>query len=215
MGIQEIFQNLTSALDLQPIEIISMSVILALLVWLYKEFKGQYQTKKQLNTNKTESLAKNISKALSIAYNYRADSSCSEEFFAAVFSCYPYWDINKVVEIRIVIDDETIAEKEKVEKISVELYNQLDKISIQNRELSEIGSGYQALEFGLNHLKDVFYPVGQAMVTFWIIAGIFISLFGVEDRVIGTINLISILFIIMLPFALFALIKWGIKDEKN
>lgn len=214
MSIQEFLRNLTNAFELQPLETISWSIILALIVWLYKEFRRQYQTNKQLKMAKTESLASNISKALSVAHNYKTDSSYNKEFFVAVYSCFPYWDFKSIKEIREIMDDVLIEEKEKVEKISRELYNQLERISIQNRELSDMGSGYQALEYGMIRLKDIFYPIVQAIATFLLMASIFITSFGIDNKVIGTIKLMSILFLLMLPFALFDLYK-GQRLEKS
>lgn len=125
LDIQTVFQKIIEVTNMDPLEVTVWLIIVALFVWLYKEFKAQYQKNKDLKTDKTDKFRANLSKSLSVAYQYKSDTTKAQEFFVSVFDCFPLWDTDDITDIKKIINDSSINEKEMIEKISEKLYQQL------------------------------------------------------------------------------------------
>ncbi|MCM3454594.1 hypothetical protein M3685_11640 [Heyndrickxia oleronia] len=194
-----IFQKIAEVTNMGPLEVTMWLIIVALFVWLYREFKTQYQKNKDLHAAKTEKSIANISKSLSAAYQYKSDNSKGLEFFVTVFDCFSSFDSYDIKDIKKIINDNSIKEKEKIEEISKKLYQQLIYLSERNKELNGAKSGIEILDYGLNKVKDIIYPIGQAFLTLFATLCIFIIISISDNIILNFIRLTAVFLIIILP----------------
>ncbi|MFD1849418.1 hypothetical protein [Oceanobacillus bengalensis] len=198
MDVQTVFQKITEVTNMNPLEVTVWLIIVALFVWLYKEFKVQYQKKKDLKTAKTDIFMEKISKSLSVAYQYKLDITKGQEFFVAVINSFPLLDSSDIKEIKEIINDSSIHEKEKIEKISEKLYQQLLYLSEQNRELNTVKSGLDVLDYGFTKLKDIVFPIGQAFFTLFAALLSFIIISIGENILLSFIRYTAMLLLLIL-----------------
>lgn len=199
LDIQTVFQKIVEVTNMNPLEVTVWLIIVALFVWLYKEFKAQYQKNKDLKTAKTDKFMTNLSKSLSVAYQYKSDTTKAQEFFVALFDCFPLWDTDNIKDIKKIINDSSILEKEKIEKISEKLYLQLIYLSEQNKELNAVKSGLEVLDYGFIKLKDIIYPIVQAFFTLLVALLIFIIISIGDNILLKFIRLTAVLLFVILP----------------
>lgn len=197
MDVQTVFQSITEVTNMNPLEVTVWLIIVALFVWFYKEFKVQYQKNKDLKTAKTNISMTNISKALAIAYQYKSDITKGQEFFLAVFDCFPLLDSSDIRDIKEIINDSSLHEKEKIEKISEKLYQQLLYYSEQNKEINAVKSGMEILDYGFNKLKDIVFPIGQAFFTLFVALVSFILISSGENILLSFIRFTAMLFLLI------------------
>lgn len=184
---------------MNPLEVTVWLIIVALFVWLYREFKTQYQKSKDLNTAKTEKSMANISKSLSFSHQYKSDTSKGPEFFAAVFNCFSSLDSYDIKDIKKIINDNSINEKEKIEEVSEKLYQQLIYLSEKNKELNGAKSGIEVLDYGFNKIKDIIFPIGQAFLTLFAALLIFTIISIGDNIILKFIRLTAVLLFLILP----------------
>src|SRR5699024_4666061 len=201
MEIQSIFENVVEVANMSPIEVTVWLVVLALFVWLYKEFRAQYQENKKLKTIKNDKLLIEISKALSIAYRYQSDKATSDEFFNTIFKCFPYWNSDEIKNVKIILYDKSKDENKKINKISNLLYEQLDSLNNQNKDFSSIRTGIGAIEYViLNKLKEILLPIIQAFSTLFIALLIFIYFLDDTNFYIKLLKFGALLSLVLLSF---------------
>lgn len=201
MEIQSIFENVVEVANMSPIEVTVWLVTLALFVWLYKEFRAQYQENKKLKTIKNDKLLIEISKALSIAYRYQSDKATSDEFFNTIFKCFPYWNSDEIKNVKIILYDKSKDENEKINQISNLLYEQLDSLNNQNKDFSSIRTGIGAIEYIIIYkLKEILLPIIQAFSTLFIALLIFIYFFDDTNFYIRLLKFGALLSLVLLSF---------------
>jgi len=198
LDIQTVFGKIVEATNMNTLEVIAWLIIIAFFVWIYKEFKGQYQKNKDLKIAKTDKLMANLSKSLSVAYQYKSDTNKAEEFFVAVFECLPLLDTDDIKEIKKVINDSSIHNKEKIEKISEKLYQQLVYLSEQNKEFNAVKSPMEGLDYIFNKLKDIVLPIGQAYYSLIAALLIFLLLTIGDNIFLKVVRLTAVLLFVIL-----------------
>lgn len=184
---------------MKAVEAISWMIILMLLIWLSREFKEQYQKNKDLKLRKKEKFADRISSVLAISHQYKNKNSNSHEFFLAVYKCLPFLNAEDTKEIYAILND-SVEEEKKIELLSSKLYDYLEYVSLQNNELFPLNTGAKALEYIVNRLKDIFFPILQAFVTFTLMGLILLIILGDGNDGVSTLKVITFLFLIMIPF---------------
>lgn len=199
MNILDIFNRTVETLDLNTFEAISWMIMLTLLIWLSKEFKAKYQNDQNFKLSKTEKFAEKLSEALATAYQYKTKNATSNDFFCSVFNCLPFLNAEDTKDVYEIIQ-KNINEDEKVELLSLKLYDHLRYLSQQNDEFFPLNTGAKALEYIITRLKNIFFPILQAFVTFTLIGLIFLILFGGGNDVVSTLKVITFLSLLAFPF---------------
>ncbi|SER23527.1 hypothetical protein SAMN04487944_1025 [Gracilibacillus ureilyticus] len=199
--LKTILEKLAEVTNMDPLEVAIWFIILGIFVWLCKEFKAHHQKNKEIWNAKNDQFMVNISKSLSLAYQSKSDPAKDQEFFNSVFDCFPLWSSYEIEEVKVIIEDDSISDHEKIEKIKDKLYQQLINFSDENKKLKEIKSGLEAVDYALNKLKDLVLPIVQALFT---LAGVVISyvIISIGDNItLSSIRLFSLLLLILLPIA--------------
>lgn len=199
MDIKTVFQNIVEVTMMGPLEVTVWLIIIAIFVWLNKEFKAQYQKSREVKIAKIDKFMANLSNSLSVAYQYKSDSTKGQEFFVAVFECFPFWDTDNVSDINKILNESSINEKEKIEQISEKIFQQLIYLSEQNLELKAVKSGLEVLDCGINKFKDIVYPIGQALLTLFAGLFIFFILSIGDNYFLKLVRLTAVLLIVILP----------------
>lgn len=207
MSLERIFGEIVKITNLSTTEVVISMIVLAIFVWLYKEFKNQYQKNMEQKIAKTEKLMTNLSKSLSVAYRYNYDTSKAEEFFETVFECFPLLETFDIEEIEKVMNGSSMHDKEKIEKISKKLYQHLVKLCEQNNDFNSIKSPIKRLEYILDKVKDIVMPLGQTVYTLFIVICIFPLLIIGDNFILNIIRFTAVLLLIVISIGIIDLYK--------
>lgn len=161
--------------ELKDLSIINI-VMLTLTVWLYKEFKAQYQKDKELKAIKAEKLRTKINNSLFIASQYKSGNNQDkyEEFYSIIYECFSFWNTSDIEEVRAIINNYSndLSEKDKIDLISRKLYNQLVSINKQNKGSNFDESSYSFLKNFTEKISGVFIPLFPTAVVILILSGL-------------------------------------------
>ncbi|MDQ6600754.1 hypothetical protein [Bacillus salipaludis] len=169
MKLEKVFDKVVEITNMQPLEVTFWLIIIALFVWLQKEFKTQYQKNKELKATKTDKALTNLSKVLAISHQYKTNSGKLEEYYATLYECFTIMDGNLIRKIKSYIKDNAITEIQKIDRIEATIYEEIIYFSNENKSLYPIKSGIEGIDYLFNKLKDIVLPIGYAFTTIFTI----------------------------------------------
>lgn len=194
----ETFMNfiemLIKEVDFNPIETATLLIILALFIWLYKEFRIQHEKDEVSKTAKRDKLIIEISESLSISHQYHIGEATSNEFYNAIFNCFPYWNSDYIKRIRLLLNNKKKEENEKFNEITDMLYEELCYLNnSSNKEFNTIKSGMEFLEFIFGKLKRFIIPFIQSILVLYAILFLITYFFLDGDFYVKLIKLIALI----------------------
>jgi|SRR5699024_6028426 len=209
-----LIEMLIKAENFNPIETVALLIILALFIWLYKEFRIQYEKDEVSKTAKRDRLIIEISKSLSISYQYQIGEATSNEFYNTIFNCFPYWNSDYIDRIRGLLNNNKKTESEKINEITDMLYKELrDLNNSSNKEFNTIKSGMEFLMFVFGKLGRIVLPFYQTVLMLCAILFLIIYIILDDDFYTNLIKLVALISMFLIVIG--AIDDYRINDVKN
>lgn len=195
----DFIEMLIKEVDFNPIETAALLIILALFIWLYKEFRIQHEKDEMSKTAKRDKLIIEISESLSISHQYHRGEATPNELYNRIFNCFPYWDSDYIKKIRLLLNNKKKEENEKINEITDMLYEELCYLNnSSNKEFNTIKSGMDFLEFIFEKLKRIIVPFIQSILVLYAILFLIIYFFLEGDFYVKLIKLIALISAILI-----------------
>lgn len=197
MNLIVVIQKFIEVTKIESKEIFVLLVFLFLFIWLYKAFKSQYNKKIELESTNYNQMRMYISNSLSLANQYKIDSSKGQEFFISIFNCYPFMKPNEIEYIQGILDDKSLRDKKKIEGIEKNLYKKLIYLSSDNKDSNDVKFIMEWIEYIFIRFRHPFIPVIQTILTFFGLITFFIIVLSIGGSYIRLLIFIVLLIIII------------------
>lgn len=208
MSIKSIFDHIIQGTNMSPMEVTAWLILTALFIWLYKEFKEQYQRKVDKTNHVTEQSMTHYSKLLKAYYNEKPN-----EFFSSVYESLPYMNVILMNEILKELEDVLKSEQEKMTSIKNKILREVKSIKNDNKEWKHIKLPLEGTLYFVKKFQVLYYSIVMPVFTLYVGTFFMLIWFSGSNANLSTLRVSAIvimlfMIIIFLELLVTNRLKW-------
>ncbi len=174
-------EKLLESYDVKIGEAAIYLIFVALILWLYKEFKTQHLKEKEERSKKIENSLIALNNIIIEEYQYKKGvKKDKNDVFIAIRSSFSDIDYYLYRSICKIFDNSALDDDQKIDHICKEIHAEVDTLNIQNKNIIYFNRLTDQLDKFLIKIKDIVTPIINTIITV-IITSIFVGILLTED----------------------------------